>query len=104
MDRLLCGLQVVESKATDLGGIKAATALVSGRGVFGQLRWECGVHRATMVPPNDKAGRMQTGTAVVIAMPEASEVRLVLRRGVVGCVPLRSLVASCMVWAGWFSG
>jgi len=27
-----------------------------------------------MVPDNDKFGRMQTGTAVVIALPEASEV------------------------------
>jgi hypothetical protein len=67
---------VVDSKPTDLGGIKSATAFVSGPGAYGQLRWEGGVHRATMVPPNDKAGRMQTGTAVVIALPEVSEVRL----------------------------
>jgi hypothetical protein len=67
-------IQVLESKGTDLGGIKSATALVSGSGVFGQFRWESGVHRATMVPDNDKFGRMQTGTAVVIALPEVSEV------------------------------
>jgi peptide chain release factor 1 len=65
----------LELKSADTGGIKAATALVSGAGAFGQLRWESGVHRVTMVPDNDKQGRMQTGTAVVIAMPEASEVR-----------------------------
>ena len=65
---------MLETKSTDLGGIKSATAVVSGPGAFGQLRWENGVHRATMVPDNDKHGRMQTGTAVVIAMPEASDV------------------------------
>eukprot|EP00775_Hariotina_reticulata_P008267 gene8267-8455_t len=66
--------EVLESKGTELGGIKSATALVSGTGVFGQLRWESGVHRATMVPENDKFGRMQTGTAVVVALPEVSEI------------------------------
>jgi peptide chain release factor 1 len=66
---------VLESKAADTGGIKYATALVSGAGAFGQLRWESGVHRVTMVPGNEKQGKMQTGTAVVVAMPEASEVR-----------------------------
>jgi protein subunit release factor A len=29
-----------------------------------------------MVPGNEKQGKMQTGTAVVVAMPEASEVRV----------------------------
>jgi len=67
-------LQVLEAKPTDTGGIKTATAVVSGPGAFGQLRWESGVHRATMVPDNDKHGRMQTGTAVVIVLPEASDV------------------------------
>lgn len=64
---------MLDSKATDLGGIKTATALVSGPGAYGQLRWESGVHRATMVPDNDKHGRMQTGTAVVIALPETPD-------------------------------
>lgn len=67
-------MQVLESKAGEIGGLKYATALVSGHGVFKQLRWESGVHRVTMVPPNDKAGRMQTGTAAVVALPEASDV------------------------------
>lgn len=70
--------QVLDSKATDLGGVKQATAMISGPGAFGQLRWESGVHRATKVPDNDKHGRMQTGTAVVIVLPEASEVGKVL--------------------------
>jgi peptide chain release factor 1 len=66
-------MQVLDSKPTDLGGIKSATAMISGHGAFGELRWESGVHRATMVPGNDKHGRMQTGTAVVIALPEAPD-------------------------------
>lgn len=59
----------------ETGGIKSATAVVSGPGAFGALRWEAGVHRVTMVPGNDKNGRMQTGTAVVVVLPEASDVR-----------------------------
>jgi protein subunit release factor A len=77
-----CCCQVLELKSADTGGIKAATALVSGPGAFGQLRWESGVHRVTMVPGNEKQGKMQTGTAVVVAMPEASEVR-----DSAGCLP-----------------
>lgn len=67
--------EVLESKSGDSGGIKSATALVSGPGAFGQLRWESGVHRVTMVPSNSQ-GKMQTGTTVVIALPEASEVEV----------------------------
>ncbi|WIA22515.1 hypothetical protein OEZ85_000957 [Tetradesmus obliquus] len=66
---------VLESKSGDSGGIKSATALISGPGAFGQLRWESGVHRVTMVPSNSQ-GKMQTGTTVVIALPEASEVEV----------------------------
>jgi protein subunit release factor A len=39
-------LQVLDSKSTDLGGIKSATAMISGPGAFGQLRRESGT-----VPP-----------------------------------------------------
>ncbi|WIA22516.1 hypothetical protein OEZ86_009510 [Tetradesmus obliquus] len=67
--------EVLESKSGDSGGIKSATALISGPGAFGQLRWESGVHRVTMVPSNSQ-GKMQTGTTVVIALPEASEVEV----------------------------
>lgn len=65
---------MLDSRPGELGGLRSATALVAGPGAFGALRWESGVHRVTMVPDNDRHGRMQTGTAAVVALPEASEV------------------------------
>ncbi|CAG8589816.1 846_t:CDS:2, partial [Racocetra fulgida] len=37
------------------GAIKEATALISGKGVFGNLRYESGVHRVQRVPITDKS-------------------------------------------------
>ncbi|GBF90670.1 peptide chain release factor [Raphidocelis subcapitata] len=65
--------ELLSASYTDFGGVKAADALVSGPGAFGRLRWESGVHRAQTVPFTEKTGKMQTGTATVAVLAEATE-------------------------------
>jgi len=38
--------QLISATYNDFGGVKAADALIAGRGSFGRLRWESGTHRA----------------------------------------------------------
>ena len=59
---------------TGTGGIKEIVANVSGKGVYGRLKYERGVHRVQRVPVTESAGRIHTSTVTVAVMPEAEEV------------------------------
>jgi peptide chain release factor 1 len=59
---------------SDVGGIRDCTALLTGVGVFGRLKYEAGVHRVQRVPSTERAGRVHTSTATVAVLPEAEEV------------------------------
>ena len=57
-----------------LGGLKEAIVAVRGRGAFGLLRHESGVHRVQRVPATETQGRIHTSAATVAILPEAEEV------------------------------
>jgi peptide chain release factor 1 len=57
-----------------IGGLKEVIASVEGRGVYGQLKHESGVHRVQRVPETEASGRIHTSTATVAVLPEAEEV------------------------------
>ncbi|MHA1112916.1 MAG: peptide chain release factor 1 [Alphaproteobacteria bacterium] len=59
---------------TGLGGVKEASATISGRGVFARLKFESGVHRVQRVPQTETSGRIHTSAATVAVLPEAEEV------------------------------
>jgi peptide chain release factor 1 len=56
------------------GAIKEAILDVRGRGVYGRLRFESGVHRVQRVPETESQGRVHTSAATVAVLPEAEEV------------------------------
>ena len=58
------------------GSIKEAIFTVRGRGVYGALRYESGVHRVQRVPATESSGRIHTSAATVAVLPEAEEVDL----------------------------
>jgi peptide chain release factor 1 len=58
------------------GAIKEAIFTVRGRGVYGRLRYESGVHRVQRVPTTEAQGRIHTSAATVAVLPEAEEVDL----------------------------
>jgi peptide chain release factor 1 len=59
---------------TGIGGLKEATALIAGRGVFARLKFESGVHRVQRVPETEASGRIHTSAATVAVLPEAEEI------------------------------
>jgi peptide chain release factor 1 len=58
------------------GAIKEAIFVLRGRGAFGRLRYESGVHRVQRVPATESQGRIHTSAATVAVLPEAEEVDL----------------------------
>ena len=67
-------IEVLSQSDSATGGIKECIALVTGRDVYSQLRFEGGVHRVQRVPSTEQQGRIHTSTATVAVLPEADEV------------------------------
>ncbi|MFC3198345.1 peptide chain release factor 1 [Parapedobacter deserti] len=64
-------LDVTEGTA---GGYKEVILKVTGEDVYGQLKYESGVHRVQRVPDTETQGRVHTSAASVAVLPEAEEV------------------------------
>src|SRR5690606_19077555 len=56
------------------GGYKEVILKVSGEDVYGQLKYESGVHRVQRVPDTETQGRVHTSAASVAVLPEAEEI------------------------------
>jgi peptide chain release factor 1 len=79
-----CGWQfeVLSQTPSDAGGIKEASAAVSGGvdapnglgPVYAQLKHENGVHRVQRVPVTESAGRVHTSAMTVIVLPQPEDV------------------------------
>ena len=65
---------VDSSSSTDLGGFREVVMHITGKGVYGHLKHESGVHRVQRVPATEGSGRIHTSTATVAVLPEAKEV------------------------------
>lgn len=71
---------IVSSSQGEQGGYKEIVAEFSGKGVFGALKYERGVHRVQRVPATEKMGRIHTSTVTVAVLPQAEEVDLTIRK------------------------
>jgi peptide chain release factor 1 len=67
-------IEVLSLSESASGGYKECIALVNGKDVYSQLRFEGGVHRVQRVPATETQGRIHTSTATVAVMPEADDV------------------------------
>jgi peptide chain release factor 1 len=68
--------ELLDATDSDLGGYKDVSVSVSSRrgGVFGQLKFEGGVHRVQRVPATESQGRLHTSAVGVLVLPEAAEI------------------------------
>lgn len=67
-------MEVVDVTEGTAGGYKEVILKVSGEDVYGQLKYESGVHRVQRVPETETQGRVHTSAASVAVLPEAEEV------------------------------
>jgi peptide chain release factor 1 len=71
-------IEPLSESTTGSGGLKEVIAGVSGKDVYGRLKFERGVHRVQRVPATESAGRIHTSTVTVAIMPEAEEVDIAI--------------------------
>ncbi len=67
-------VELMNYSDTELGGVKEADFVISGRGAYSRLKYESGVHRVQRVPETESGGRVHTSTATVAVLPEMEEV------------------------------
>ena len=67
-------VELMNYNETELGGVKEADFVISGRGAYSRLKYESGVHRVQRVPETESGGRVHTSTATVAVLPEMEEV------------------------------
>jgi len=73
-ERMHWKTEEVDMNMTDLGGVKEAVFLVSGKGAYSKLKYESGAHRVQRVPATESQGRIHTSAATVAVLPEAEDV------------------------------
>ncbi|MFA6950466.1 MAG: peptide chain release factor 1 [Lentimicrobiaceae bacterium] len=66
-------IDLVDCTEGTVGGFKEIIVNVSGENVYGQLKYESGVHRVQRVPQTETQGRVHTSAASVAVLPEADE-------------------------------
>lgn len=69
-------VEIMDSNATGVGGIKEIIASIQGKGAYSRLKYESGTHRVQRVPATETSGRIHTSAATVAVLPEAEEVDL----------------------------
>ena len=72
--------ETIDFAESDTGGLKHASATVTGEGAWAALAHEAGVHCVKRVPATETQGRVHTSTATVATLPEPTAVQLDLNR------------------------
>ena len=72
--------EIMDLSETEVGGYKEISFSLSGKNVYGHLRWEGGVHRVQRVPETEAQGRIHTSAVTVAVLPEAEETEIEIRQ------------------------
>jgi peptide chain release factor 1 len=76
-------VEVMDASPGAAGGFREIIFALKGHGgasdVFGQMKYESGVHRVQRVPATESQGRIHTSAATVAVLPEAEEVDVQIR-------------------------
>ena len=74
----ICGwkYELIDLSETGIGGIKEVVFSISGHTVYGNLKFESGVHRVQRVPETEGSGRVHTSAASVAVMLEVEDVEI----------------------------
>lgn len=65
--------EVITSNETELGGFKEIIFSLSGKDVYGTMKFESGGHRVQRVPETESGGRIHTSAVTVAVLPEAED-------------------------------
>ncbi|XP_076016374.1 peptide chain release factor 1-like, mitochondrial [Genypterus blacodes] len=65
---------VLEHMTSEIGGLRHASASISGPQSYKRMKFEAGVHRVQRVPKTEKQGRTHTSTMTVAVLPQPTEI------------------------------
>ena len=68
--------EVMDVSESEVGGYKEISFSISGKFVYGSLRYESGVHRVQRIPETETQGRVHTSAVTVAVLPEAEETEI----------------------------
>ena len=71
-------IDILNENATELGGYKEISFMITRKGAYSRFKFESGVHRVQRVPDTESSGRIHTSTATVAVLPEVGEVEVEL--------------------------
>lgn len=77
-DRNRWKIEEINMNFTELGGAKELVFMIAGKGAYGKLKFESGVHRVQRVPETESQGRIHTSTVTVAVLPEAEDVEVTI--------------------------
>ncbi len=67
-------IDVMSSNPQGIGGFREIIFNVTGKDVYGTMKYEAGVHRVQRVPETETSGRIHTSAASVAVLPEAEDI------------------------------
>lgn len=67
-------LEIMDFSPGTNGGFKEIIFNLSGKKVYGQMKYESGVHRVQRIPLTESQGRIHTSASSVVVLPEAEEI------------------------------
>lgn len=73
--------EIMEMNDIGIGGYKEVIFLITGKGAYGLMKYESGVHRVQRVPKTEAGGRVHTSAATVAVLPEAEEAEIDINEG-----------------------
>ncbi|MBR1925576.1 MAG: peptide chain release factor 1 [Clostridia bacterium] len=71
-------IEITEYNETEVGGIREAVMILTGKNSYKRLKFESGVHRVQRVPETESQGRVHTSTVTVAVLPQVEEVSFVI--------------------------
>ena len=69
-------IDILNENATELGGYKEISFMITGKGAYSRLKFESGVHRVQRVPDTESSGRIHTSAATVAVLPVVEDVEI----------------------------
>jgi len=72
-------LEIIDFSPGTNGGFKEIIFNLSGKKVYGIMKYESGVHRVQRIPVTETQGRIHTSAATVVVLPEAEEIDIDLK-------------------------
>ena len=66
--------KLLASNEIGIGGFKEIIVALDGKGAYGMMKYESGVHRVQRVPETETGGRVHTSAATVAVLPEAKDI------------------------------